>query len=112
MAEAASKTASLLSRRQDNIPRGIVTAHPVVAAKAKGSELWDVEGRRYLDFVGGIGVLNIGHNHPRVVEAVKAQLDNVTHACFQVLGYEPYIALSEKLIRRSSIFPILTPITA
>lgn len=97
MAETASKTASLLSRRQNNIPRGIVTAHPVVAAKAKGSELWDVEGRRYLDFVGGIGVLNIGHNHPRVVEAVKAQLDDVTHACFQVVGYEPYIALSEKL---------------
>jgi len=97
MADTASKTASLLSRRQDNIPRGIVTAHPVVAAKAKGSELWDVEGRRYLDFVGGIGVLNIGHNHPRVVDAVKAQLDNVTHACFQVVGYEPYIALSEKL---------------
>jgi len=97
MAETTSKTASLLSRRQDNIPRGIVTAHPVVAAKAKGSELWDVDGRRYLDFVGGIGVLNIGHNHPRVVGAVKAQLDKVTHACFQVVGYEPYIALSEKL---------------
>ncbi|RAZ89388.1 4-aminobutyrate--2-oxoglutarate transaminase [Mesorhizobium hawassense] len=97
MAETASKTAFLLSRRQDNIPRGIATAHPVVAAKAKGSELWDIEGRRYLDFVGGIGVLNIGHNHPRVVEAVKAQLDNVTHACFQVVSYEPYVALSEKL---------------
>ncbi|AHG48990.1 4-aminobutyrate aminotransferase (plasmid) [Rhizobium leguminosarum bv. trifolii CB782] len=97
MAETELKTASFLSRRKESIPRGIVTAHPVVAARAKGSELWDVDGRRYLDFVGGIGVLNIGHNHPRVVDAVKAQLDKVTHACFQVVGYEPYIALSEKL---------------
>lgn len=97
MTEAELKTTSILSRKKDSIPRGVVTAHPVVAAKAKGSELWDVDGRRYLDFVGGIGVLNIGHNHSRVVDAVKAQLDKVTHPCFQVVGYEPYIALSEKL---------------
>lgn len=97
MAQTECKTASFLSSRGDNIPRGIVTAHPVIAATAKGSELWDVDGRRYLDFVGGIGVMNVGHNNPRVVEAVKAQLDKITHACFQVVGYEPYSNLAEKL---------------
>jgi 4-aminobutyrate aminotransferase/(S)-3-amino-2-methylpropionate transaminase len=97
MTSTAHKTPDLLERRARNIARGIATAHPILAEKAKGTELWDVDGRRYLDFVGGIGVLNVGHNHPRVVEAVKRQLENLSHACFQVVGYEPYINLAEKL---------------
>lgn len=97
MTSTAHKTPDLLERRARNIARGIATAHPILAEKAKGAELWDVDGRRYLDFVGGIGVLNVGHNHPRVVEAVKRQLENLSHACFQVVGYEPYINLAEKL---------------
>ncbi|MBB3236809.1 4-aminobutyrate--2-oxoglutarate transaminase [Phyllobacterium endophyticum] len=97
MTSTAPKTQDLLERRDRNIARGIATAHPILASKAKGTELWDVEGRRYLDFVGGIGVLNVGHNHPRVVDAVKRQIETLSHACFQVLGYEPYVALAEKL---------------
>lgn len=97
MTNTAHKTPDLLERRARNIARGIATAHPILAERAKGTELWDADGRRYLDFVGGIGVLNVGHNHPRVVEAVKRQLENLSHACFQVVGYEPYINLAEKL---------------
>jgi 4-aminobutyrate aminotransferase/(S)-3-amino-2-methylpropionate transaminase len=87
----------LLRQRDQFVPRGIVTAHPLVIDRAQGSELWDVDGKRYLDFVGGIGVLNIGHNHPGVVQAVQTQLGKVTHACFQVAAYTPYIELAKRL---------------
>lgn len=87
----------LLAARNANIPRGVVTAHPIVVDKAEGAHVWDRTGRRYLDFVGGIGVMNVGHNHPRVVAAVEAQLKLVTHMAFQVAAYEPYIQLAERL---------------
>jgi len=97
MSVASKNTQELLAARTANVPRGVVTAHPIVAARAEGASLWDVEGRHFLDFVGGIGVLNVGHNHPRVVAAVAEQLKNVTHTAFQVLAYEPYISLAERL---------------
>lgn len=87
----------VLRQRNQFVPRGIVTAHPLVIDRAQGTELWDVDGKRYLDFVGGIGVLNVGHNHPRVVDAVQTQLGKVTHACFQVAAYEPYVTLAKRL---------------
>ncbi|MFS2155932.1 4-aminobutyrate--2-oxoglutarate transaminase [Pseudomonas sp. Pseusp122] len=87
----------LLRQREQFVPRGIVNAHPLVIDRAQGSELWDVDGKRYLDFVGGIGVLNIGHNHPNVVKAVQGQLSKITHACFQVAAYQPYIELAKRL---------------
>jgi len=99
MSRTLGTNAELLARRERNVPRGVVTAHPVVAARAEGAYLWDVEGRRYLDFVGGIGVLNVGHNHPRVVAAVTEQLTRIGHTAFQVAAYEPYIALAERLNR-------------
>ncbi|MBT0726681.1 4-aminobutyrate--2-oxoglutarate transaminase [Rosenbergiella australiborealis] len=86
-----------LDRRTKSVPRGVVTAHPLVIEKAKGSEVWDTEGNRYLDFVGGIGVLNVGHNHPAIVAAITRQLSNVSHACFQVAAYPGYISLAERL---------------
>jgi 4-aminobutyrate aminotransferase/(S)-3-amino-2-methylpropionate transaminase len=92
-----STNASLLAERNQHIPRGVVTAHPVAIDRAAGSEVWDVEGKRYLDFVGGIGVLNVGHNHPRVVSAVSGQLQKITHMAFQVTAYGPYVALAERL---------------
>lgn len=64
---------------------------------ALGSELWDVDGHRYIDFVGGIGVMNVGHGHPRVMEAIRGQLDRVTHASFQVVMYESYLRLAQRL---------------
>jgi 4-aminobutyrate aminotransferase/(S)-3-amino-2-methylpropionate transaminase len=92
-----AKTDALLADRERHVPRGLITAHPLVLERAQGSEVWDVDGHRYLDFVGGIGVLNVGHNHPRVVAAVQAQLGRISHASFQVAGYEPYIALARRL---------------
>ena len=86
-----------LDRRHRHVPRGIVTAHPLVVERASGSEVWDTEGNRYLDFVGGIGVLNVGHNHPAVSAAVTRQLSKVSHACFQVAAYPGYISLAERL---------------
>jgi 4-aminobutyrate aminotransferase / (S)-3-amino-2-methylpropionate transaminase / 5-aminovalerate transaminase len=88
---------SLLARRTSAVPRGVATAMPVFAARAENAELWDVEGRRYVDFAAGIAVLNVGHRHPRVLEAVRAQLDGYTHTAFQVMAYEPYVALAERL---------------
>lgn len=92
-----STNAELLARRQAAVPRGVNTAHPVFAARAEGAELWDVEGKRYIDFVGGIGVQNTGHRHPKVVAAIKAQVDKTIHTAFQVNAYESYIELAEKL---------------
>lgn len=91
------RSSELLAARAAAIPRGVSNAHPLVVERAEGARLWDVDGREYIDFAGGIGVLNVGHNHPRVVAAVKAQLDRVTHTCFQVGMYEPYIRLAERL---------------
>jgi 4-aminobutyrate aminotransferase/(S)-3-amino-2-methylpropionate transaminase len=90
---------SLLAARNEQIPRGILTAHPIFLERAEGAHVWDVEGKRYLDFVGGIGVLNVGHNNPRVVAAVKEQLGKLTHTSFQVAGYAPYVALATRLNR-------------
>src|SRR5215213_9695315 len=87
MQAVARSSRDILEARDRHVPRGIVTAHPVAVERAEGSELWDTEGRRYLDFVGGIGVLNVGHSHPRVVEAVAAQARKVSHVAFQVAAY-------------------------
>ncbi|MEI7769255.1 MAG: 4-aminobutyrate--2-oxoglutarate transaminase [Chloroflexales bacterium] len=97
MPELTTHTQDLLAARAAHIPRGLGNAHPIVVSRAEGARLWDVDGKEYIDFVGGIGVLNVGHNHPRVVQAVKAQLDQVSHTCFQVAMYEPYIRLAERL---------------
>ena len=79
------------------VPRGITSAHPVTVDHAKGSELWDVSGNRYVDFAGGIGVMNVGHAHPRVMEAVEKQLRDATHTSFQVVHYESYLRLAQRL---------------
>jgi 4-aminobutyrate aminotransferase / (S)-3-amino-2-methylpropionate transaminase / 5-aminovalerate transaminase len=94
---SGSDAEELKALRERYVPRGISTAHPLVIDRAKGSEVWDVEGRRYVDFVGGIGVMNVGHGHPRVMEAVHSQLERVTHASFQVLMYESYLRLAQRL---------------
>lgn len=87
----------LHQRRENAVARGAANITPYYAEKALNAEVWDVEGKRYIDFAGGIGVLNIGHRHPKVVAAVQQQLDKVMHTCFHVMPYEPYIALAEKL---------------
>ena len=87
----------LSTRRTQAVPRGVGSATAVYAARAENAELWDEEGRRYVDFAGGIAVLNVGHRHPRVLAAVRAQLELYTHTAFQVMPYEPYIRLAERL---------------
>src|SRR5437762_4100771 len=75
----------LAALRSKYIPRGITTGHPITADRARGAELWDVSGKRYIDFAGGIGVMNVGHAHPRVMKAVGEQLERATHTSFQVV---------------------------
>ena len=88
---------ALLARRHTAVARGVGQAHEIFIKNARNSEFWDVEGRRYIDFAGGIAVLNTGHLHPAVIDAVKAQLELYTHTCFQVVAYEPYVEVCERL---------------
>lgn len=92
-----TRNADLLARRTAAIARGVGNSLAVYAERAANAELWDVEGRRYIDFASGIAVVNTGHVHPAVRDAVAAQLDKLTHACFQVTPYESYVALGEAL---------------
>lgn len=96
----------LAARRERAVPRGVSSATQAFAARAENAELWDVEGRRFVDFAGGIAVLNVGHRHPRVVAAVTEQLAAYTHTAFQVMPYEPYVRLAERL---NDIAPIDGP---
>jgi 4-aminobutyrate aminotransferase/(S)-3-amino-2-methylpropionate transaminase len=89
--------ASLMARRRAALPAGLGQSHEIFVDRAENAEVWDVEGRRLIDFAGGIAVLNTGHRHPALVKAVQAQMDRYTHTCFQVLAYEPYIEVAERL---------------
>lgn len=97
VSQSQNSNAALMARRRAAMPRGSGQVHEVFVDRALNAEVWDVEGRRYVDFAGGIAVLNTGHRHPQIIEAVKAQLDRVTHTCFQVLAYEPLVELAERL---------------
>lgn len=89
--------AELKARRDDALPVGLPSKSGVYVSKAQNSELWDVEGKRYIDFIGGIGVLNVGHRHPKVVEAIKRQADGFLHTSFGIAQYEVYVELAERL---------------
>ena len=86
-----------LQIRQDATPRGLGTQTTVFADRALNAEIWDVEGKRYIDLAAGIAVTNTGHNHPRVIAAVTRQLERFSHTCFQVTPYDVYVALAAKL---------------
>lgn len=98
--------ATLNARRLAATPRGVATATAVFADRAENSELWDVEGRRYIDFAGGIAVLNTGHRNATVMDCVERQLARFTHTAYQVVPYEPYVALAERL---NALAPISGP---
>ena len=89
--------ADLQVRRSAAVARGVASATALFAQSAAGSHILDVEGRRYIDFASGIGVLATGHRHPVVMQAIQEQLGRFTHMAFQVMAYEPYIALAEAL---------------
>ncbi len=91
------KNADLLAERVKHVPQGPATAHPVFAAKAEGAVITDVEGKEYIDFSGGIGVLNVGHCNKDVVAAAEEQMHRFIHTCFHVAMYEPYVKLAKKM---------------
>ena len=84
-------------RRKAAVPQGVGNITPVVMDRSEGALVWDQAGREYIDFAGGIGVNNVGHRHPKVVAAIKDQVDHYLHGCFHVSIYEPYLALAERL---------------
>ena len=87
----------ILARKAAATPRGVGVMAPFFAARAEGAELWDVEGRRFIDFAGGIAVMNVGHGHPKVKAALHEQVERFTHTCYQVVPYESYVSLAEKI---------------
>ena len=96
LAKTENTNAALMARRRAAIPRGVGQSHELFIARGENAEIWDVEGKRYIDFAGGIAVLNTGHCRPEITQAVKNQIDRYTHTCFQVLAYEPYVELAER----------------
>jgi 4-aminobutyrate aminotransferase/(S)-3-amino-2-methylpropionate transaminase len=91
------RSRALMVRREAAVPRAPYNTTPVFGARAEGATIEDVDGNRYLDFAGGIGCLNVGHRAPRVMSAIREQLDKHLHLCFAVTPYESYIAVAEKL---------------
>ncbi len=97
------KNAALNDRKQQATPRGVGVMCPWFADRAENASLWDVEGNQYIDFAAGIAVLNTGHRHPKVMAAVAQQLERFTHTAYQIVPYESYIALAERLNQRVPI---------
>jgi len=97
---SGSQTEQMLQRRDEHVARGVALA-PIVAAHAHGARLTDVDGKEYIDFAGGIGVMNLGHTPEAVVDAIKRQADAMLHSCFPVAAYEPYLEVAELLCERT-----------
>ncbi|AYD65617.1 4-aminobutyrate--2-oxoglutarate transaminase [Achromobacter sp. LC458] len=97
------KNQDLNTRRSLATPRGVGVMCDFYAVRAENATLWDANGKEYIDFAGGIAVLNTGHLHPKVKAAVAAQLDNFTHTAYQIVPYESYISLAERINRLAPI---------
>ncbi|MFX1738877.1 4-aminobutyrate--2-oxoglutarate transaminase [Paraburkholderia sp. A1RI_3L] len=97
----ANDNAGLHSRKDAATPRGVGVMCNFYAERAENAELWDVEGRRFIDFAAGIAVVNTGHRHPKIVAAIRAQLDRFTHTAYQIVPYASYVELAEKINRRA-----------
>jgi 4-aminobutyrate aminotransferase len=93
--------AELKARKDAATPRGVGVTCDFFAERAENAELWDIEGRRFIDFASGIAVNNTGHRHPKIVAAIRAQLDRFTHTAYQVVPYASYVELAEKINRRA-----------
>lgn len=104
---SAGTNAEWHARRLAATPRGVAVFGDFFIDHAKNSELWDIEGRRFIDFAGGIAVLNTGHVHPKVQAAIAAQLQRFTHTCYQVVPYAEYVSLAERI---NAIAPIAGPV--
>jgi 4-aminobutyrate aminotransferase / (S)-3-amino-2-methylpropionate transaminase / 5-aminovalerate transaminase len=93
------RSAALLARRKRAVLSGVATLHPIFVERATGSTVTDVDGNTFIDFTGGIGVMNAGHADPMVSSAIAQQAGRFTHVCFQVMGYEAYVEVAETLAR-------------
>lgn len=98
-----SKHSALNARKLKATPRGVGVMCQWYAEKAKNSTIWDAEGNQYTDFAGGIAVLNTGHRHPKIIAAVTEQLTKFTHTAYQVVPYESYVSLAERINARAPI---------
>ncbi|MHC8365297.1 2-aminoadipate transaminase [Pseudomonas sp. ZT5P21] len=92
----------------ESISRSINIVHPVTLSHGKNAEVWDTDGKRYIDFVGGIGVLNLGHCHPRIVEAIREQATRLTHYAFNAAPHAPYLAFMDRL---AEFIPVDYPVS-
>ncbi len=101
-----STNQELQSLREASTPRGVGTQTTIYADRALNAEIWDVEGKRYIDLASGIAVVNTGHNNPTVIAAVEAQLKRFSHTCFQVTPYDVYVQLADRL---NTLAPGATP---
>jgi 4-aminobutyrate aminotransferase len=104
--DAMPSNAEWHSRRLAATPRGVAVMGDFFIDHAKNAEFWDIEGRRFIDFAGGIAVLNTGHCHPKIQAAIASQLQRFTHSCYQVVPYTEYVSLAERIIE---ITPIAGP---
>jgi 4-aminobutyrate aminotransferase/(S)-3-amino-2-methylpropionate transaminase len=95
------RSREILDREQQVVAAPLALTFPIVAAEARGARLTDVDGNTFIDFTGGVGCLNVGHSHPRVVEAAQEQMARFAHTDFTIVPYEPYVELAERLLARS-----------
>src|SRR5215210_404338 len=95
------KSRAILERKARVIAEPLAISFPVVIAEGRGATITDVDGNTFIDFTGGVGCLNVGHSHPRVVEAAQAQLEKFAHTDFTIVPYEVYVTLAERLIAAS-----------
>ncbi|WP_429258371.1 4-aminobutyrate--2-oxoglutarate transaminase [Paraburkholderia sp. GAS334] len=101
MTMADNKNAGLQARKDAATPRGVGVMCDFYAERAENAELWDIEGRRFIDFAAGIAVTNTGHRHPKIVAAIREQLEHFTHTAYQIVPYASYVELAEKINARA-----------
>ncbi|MGX7195694.1 aspartate aminotransferase family protein [Enterococcus olivae] len=97
------KASQIIQRRKQSIPDGVTCVYPIVIEEASGAMLQDPDGNIFLDWVGGVGVLNVGHTHPAIVEAVQEQSEKFFHGMMNIVTHENYVLLSEKLARLAPV---------
>jgi 4-aminobutyrate aminotransferase/(S)-3-amino-2-methylpropionate transaminase len=103
------RSKQIIDRKERVIAAPLSLVHPIVTAEGQGATLTDVDGNTFIDFTGGVGCLNVGHSHPRIVEAAQEQLSRFSHTDFTIVPYEVYVELAERLI---AVAPISGPAKA
>jgi 4-aminobutyrate aminotransferase-like enzyme len=96
----------------ESISQSIAIVHPITLSHGRNAEVWDTDGKRYIDFVGGIGVLNLGHCNPAVVAAIQAQASRLTHYAFNAAPHGPYLELMASSSRSATRWPACSPTVA